>query len=247
MLVAMVLGVFGGAANAAPTPIDAQSAQSLGMPRLHEPFTDCDCVAMTWDTENGPLTLEVPRDQVDHLEHAVTDGPNKLALVTTEGARIQLEEAPCVFAERAGRRYVEVLGLSVELVGTPLADDSTCGDTFQDLRAWNDEVIRLQHEGIKYVQSSDLKLASLKVLSSKGAETDVATVRRTLAATRGRAASCWTEGSGASVVVMAKGGALRAKRSGDAGVDACISEMVSATSIPAGKAKVKVVYGPPET
>jgi len=250
LLTLMLGGALGiaPAAFAGTTAIDAASAESLGMPRLHEPFTDCNCVAMTWDSSKGPLTLEVGRDQVDHLEHDVSEveAPNRLTLVTTAGQRIPLEEAPCVFAERAADKYTTVLDIPVEIVGEQAADGSTCGDTFQDLREWSDEVTRRQHENLHYIESSDLQLASLKVLSSKGAAPEIAGVKRALAASRSRAASCWGEASEATVVVKAKGGALHAKRTGDATVDACFLEMVSATAIPAGKVKVKAIFGPPE-
>jgi len=241
-----MLTLLFGAAVAGTTAIDVAGARSLGMPRLHEPFEDCECVAMTWDSARGPLTLEVPLDDISRIEHTTGDGPHEVALVVSDGTRLPLEEAPCVFAEQASAKYQTVLGIDVQVVGDRAADGSTCGDAFEDLRQWSEEVNRLQRSSVHYISNDDLQLASLTVVSSKGNDGEVATVKRTLAASRSRAARCWADAEDAgSVVMVSKGGALKARRSGDAGVDACMSELAASTTMPAGTAKVKVVFGPP--
>ena len=241
-------------ALAATTPIDVVTASQLGMPRLHDPFSDCQCVGMTWDDGGETLTLEVPVADIVGLERVVVEGGHDVSLVLVSGERLLLEQAPCVFAEQMSQKYATVLALQTTVVGAEGEQvDATCGDVLEGVRQWSAEVQRQQREAVHYLSTEDIPLASLQVLSSKGEEGAVTGARRALAAARTRAASCWTgDASAASesvqLTVKGSGGArpkVKAKAVGVAALDRCFDEIASAVSIPAGKIKIKAVYGPP--
>lgn len=244
------------AAWAGPVAVDAEAATGLGMPRLHEPFVDCQCVGMTWETATGTVTLEVPVAEVARLERVVADGPHELALVTAAGHRIVLEEAPCVYAASIGTRYTDVLGLPVTVVDDQGAEVvGACADGLAEVREWSERMAKLEKDAVHYMTTADLGVAELEVLSSKGEEGLLTSARRALAATRTSAGRCLgrvEEGvEPPAIQVTVKGSAaatrVKARPTGAPEVDACMDDLVGAMALPSGKMKLKAVYSAPRS
>ena len=243
-----------GAAMADPVVIDVDTALTLGLPTVHDPYKECDCIRLGWDGEGEGFSLELPSANVSHFEHRVlVDQPHEMVLVLNAGQQLVLEQAPCPYVQSGIDKYQLVLRTERRLLdaaGEPLAD--ACGDIFQSVRDWDDEQRRRRENSVHVVSTDDVALSRLSVKSTKGDEADVTLVRRALAASRTTAARCWTESatseSQVAWTVSSKPGQrpkVKAVPSGDAEVDACFDQLAAAIPFPpVGKTKIKVAFRP---
>jgi hypothetical protein len=241
-------------ALAGQVAVDVDAAVELGLPRLHDAFRDCQCVGMTWDADGSDYVLDLPAHDIARLERVEGEFQHTVAVVLHDERRIVLEEAPCVYAQQALEKYRDVLGVPVVVVTADGEEgEPTCGDVLGALRVWSEEARRLDHQNVRYMSTDDIPVASLQVLQKKGDATTVTGATRALAATRTRAASCWSgdaADSDATVQLTVKGSGggaprVKARHVGVQSIDRCFDELASAVAIPAGKVKVKAVFGPP--
>jgi len=229
--------------------IDVTEAAALGMPRLHEPFVDCQCVGMTWSAGNAdPLVLELPKDTIGSIRHDVLDGPHELRLVLASGDELLLEQAPCQFVALATVKYSAVLGipaLTVDAAGEAVVD--ACGPPIIDIESIGS--MRKRAMAAELVRIDDRKRARMELVSAKGEPQVVLGVRSTLDAAVMGAGQCFGRApvppnTRVDVTVLTRGGGSRfkARPIGVDAVDQCFDELASQLPFPTGKAKVRVAY-----
>ena len=239
----------GGAPLGAGEAVSLQEALALGMPRLHEPFADCQCVGMTWSGAEGKALIhELPREAIASVRHDVLDGPDELRLVLTSGEELLLEQAPCRYVARGVIKYSGILGvpgLTVDAEGAEVVE--ACGPPVVDV-----EAMREAHEQAMAAEQEridDRKRARMELISVKGDPQVVLGVRSSLHDAVMGAGQCFGKApvpadTRVAVKVTTKGTGARYKASsiGVEPVDRCFAELGDKVMFPAGKAKVKIAY-----
>ena len=239
-----------------PAAITLEQAVGLGMPRLHEPFSDCGCVAMTWQVNGEPVVVEVPREEIALVRHRVIDGPHELSIHTKGGIDVLLEQAPCPFVYQGIAKYAYVLEVPSETVDAlGAAVEPSCGEMFQEVKDWEDMRARARaaEAAAAAAAAQPVKTAALELISAKGDDAAVLGVRTSLSAARVTAGECWNRADVAAdarvvVTVATKSGSparVKTGRVGDAVVDSCFEELARNVRLPQGNAKVRVAYSPP--
>jgi hypothetical protein len=229
--------------------VDMAEALALGMPRLHEPFTDCQCVGMTWAVGAGePLVLEIPRADITAVRHDVLDGPHELRLVLASGEEMLLEQAPCRYVALAAAKYSSVLGIPEETVDVDGAlIEDPCGPPIVDIESM--ESMRKRAMAAEQSRLDDRQRARMELVSAKGEPQVVLGVRSSLNAAVMGAGQCFGRAPVApetrvDVKVSTRGSEVRFKTRpiGVEAVDRCFDELGDQVALPAGKAKVHVAY-----
>ncbi len=229
--------------------VSVQEAAALGMPRLHEPFVDCQCVGMTWSTNKPePLVLELPRDAIASIRHDVLDGPHELRLVLASGDEVLLEQAPCQFVALAITKYSAVLGIpgdTVDAAGEAVVD--ACGPPIIDVES----IVSMRERAMaaEKVRIDDRRRARVELVSARGEPQVVLGVRSTLDAAVMGAGQCFGRApvlpnTRVAVTVHTRGddSRFKARSIGVDAVDQCFDDLASQLPFPSGKAKVRVAY-----
>ncbi len=227
-----------------------QEASALGMPRLHEPFKDCNCVGMTWSPSGTlePLVLELPRAELSAIRHDVLDGPHELTLVLASGEEMMLEQAPCRYVEQAVIKYAGVLDLpsaTLDAAGKEVVQ--ACGPPIVDVESMT--AMRERAMAAEQVRIDDRRRARMELVSAKGEPQVVLGVRSTLNEAVMGAGECFGRApvprdTRVDVKVSTRGSDVRFKASaiGVDAVDQCFDELAGKVAFPIGKAKVRVAY-----
>ncbi len=239
--------------DAAPArkAVTLEEAMALGMPRLHEPFFDCQCVGMTWSGPDGlALVHELPKASIASVRHDVLDGPHELRLVLTSGEELLLEQAPCRFVEVGVSKYSGVLqvpGLTVDGDGAEVTE--ACGPRAVDVQLEQMERMHERAMAAEQTRVGDRKRARMELVSAKGEQQVVLGVRSSLGEAVMGAGQCFGRApvpaeTRVDVRVSTKGDASRFKATpiGVEPVDQCFVELGESVAFPVGKAKVRVAY-----
>ena len=230
--------------------VTLQEASALGMPRLHEPFKDCNCVGMTWSPSGSvePLVLELPRAELMAIRHDVLDGPHELTLVLASGDEMMLEQAPCRYVELAASKYACVLDLpSSTLDAAGQEVEGACGGPIVDVESMR--AMRERAMAAEQVRIDDRRRARMELVSAKGEPQVVLGVRSTLNEAVMGAGECFgkapvPQDTRVDVKVSTRGSDVRFKASsiGVDAVDQCFDALAGKVAFPVGKSRVRVAY-----